>query len=149
MTTLNKVIKGKPIWNNWRHEKKILPTKKKSIRWIPCDYSAMKSLHSMWDIIIKESESDPDFSQPTGTKAAALEKKMTGKCFILLFNIMFDILSELSLLFFDIQRRSAILGNASSFIAKFELIFSEYYSLTWKQQMLNIWHYSYMNLVVK
>lgn len=97
------------------------------IRWISSDYNAMKTLSSMWDIIIKdlgEIEKDKNFSQTSREKARLLKIRLIGKRFLLLFNFIYDIVSELTLLSLDMQKRSALLVDASSFVKKSRGIFT-------------------------
>lgn len=98
------------------------------IRWVASDYNAMKSLHSMWGVVVRDLgkiADEKDFKQSTRDQALQLKFKLIGKQFLALFNIFWDIVSELSLLSLDMQRRSALLIDASSFTKKFKGIFSD------------------------
>lgn len=97
------------------------------IRWITSDYNAMKSLYSMWPVIIRDLTligEDNDFQISTKDKARQLKKRLIGKHFLLYFNLIYDIVSELSLLSLDMQKRSALLVDANSFIRKFKGVFT-------------------------
>lgn len=98
------------------------------VRWVASDYSSMKALKSMWNVIAEDLrliERDNNFQQKTRTKASELRVKITGRNFLLGFHIIYDIVCELSWLSLDMQKRSALLIDASSYTEKFNEIFNK------------------------
>lgn len=114
-------LKQKKI-RKFYHLKKII-----DIRWITSDYNSMKALHTMRDIVIRDLEDiekDMHFSADTRIKAAKFREKLLGKQFLVLFNLFYGIVSELSVLSLDMQIRDALLVDASSFTTKCRGIFT-------------------------
>lgn len=88
---------------------------------------AMKTLYSMWLVIVKDLtsiEKDRDFSPKTRGDAKDLRIDLTGRRFLLLFNLMYDVVGELSLISLDMQKKSALLIDASSMTTKFRDIYT-------------------------
>lgn len=97
------------------------------IRWIASDYKAMKAVNSMWNMLVEDLNTignDNEFDAKTKNKAIQLSTRLTGKYFLILFNFLFDIINELSVLSQDMQKRTSLIIDFHSFKKKFEDIFT-------------------------
>lgn len=99
-----------------------------AIRWVASDYSAMKSIHSMWKALVHdlhEIEFDSvEFEVKTRQKANKRRSKLIGKHFLLMFYFIFDIVSELSVVSQNMQRRESLVVNIQSHKINLDSIFN-------------------------
>lgn len=99
-----------------------------TIHWVASDYNAMKSIHNMWKALVhdlREIEVDSkEFDSKTREKAKKRKLELTGKHFLIMFHLIFDIVSELSKISQNMQKRESLVTNIQSYKNNLENIFN-------------------------
>lgn len=99
------------------------------IRWVPSSYQAVKKVFNMWRVLVYDFlqiSDDMSFKSSARLQADGFKRILTGKHFMILFHFQFDVLYELDFWSLQMQKRSGLLIDFSSFkmriLAAFQLL---------------------------